>query len=186
VATAGKAPLSETKTRSRGTWYFIAALALLITIAALFGFRRHAIAPGPEDAQRLEGVTASVLSGDNGQSPAMPTAPVSPAPVQAPSVPQTSVAPVSSGPTVIYRSGGFTPNILEVQRGASVQFINDSGSSMRIIANTDTGQAAYPGFDQRKTLGQGGVYDFTFTIPGVWGIKNQYNVLHQGTIVVHQ
>lgn len=55
---------------------------------------------------------------------------------------------------------------------------------MRLISNTDGGRKPYPAFSQSKTVGPGGVYEFTFTVPGTWGFKNQFDAAHIGAVAV--
>lgn len=70
------------------------------------------------------------------------------------------------------RAGGFDPQIVSINRGESVRFVNQSTEVMRVTSNTFEGVPIYPGFDQQKSVGKGGTYSLSFTTPGVWGYHN--------------
>lgn len=69
-------------------------------------------------------------------------------------------------------SKGFDPQIVSINRGESVRFINQSDESMRIVSNVFDGVPIYPGFNQEKTVGKGGTFSLSFSQPGVWGYHN--------------
>ncbi len=76
--------------------------------------------------------------------------------------------------TIVNYTGarGFDPQIVSVNRGESVRFVNQSDESMRIVSNVFDGVPIYPGFNQEKTVGKGGTFSLSFSQPGVWGYHN--------------
>ena len=166
--------MNEQIPRSGGHGFLVGGIAVIVVLVLVFGFRSQTV-QAPESALDQMGEATST-----------PT--VSPTNVPAGSTVQKPATNGSGSalPTVSYTAAGFSPAILEIGRGLSVRFINKSGSSMRLVANTAGGQKPYPGFDQSKTVGTGTVYEFVFTIPGTWGIKNQFDDSHFFTLVVKQ
>jgi len=74
--------------------------------------------------------------------------------------------------TVTLTASGFSPRIVEIERGDSVRFINKSGKSMRITSDTFEGAPIYAGFNQVKSVGMNGTYSLSFSEAGVWGYHN--------------
>ena len=77
--------------------------------------------------------------------------------------------------TVSYIGKGFSPEIVSINAGEEVRFVNKSNLSMRIISNVFNNVPLYPGFDQEKSVGLNGSYPFVFTQKGVWGYHNLDN-----------
>lgn len=97
----------------------------------------------------------------------------------------TNVAVYKDGAYVInYRSSGFSPNYLEIPAGKSVRFVNVSGKAMRISSSDTTNNPVYNAFNQSKTVGQGGIYEYTFTDKGTYSYRNINNPGDQGSIIV--
>lgn len=89
--------------------------------------------------------------------------------------------PLPSGVVLVsYTDAGFVPNTLEVKRGNVVRFVNNSNRSLWVITTVDT----YSAFDQGKSVGKGGIFEFTFAQTGAWGYKNLNSSSHTGTIIV--
>ncbi|MCE9643992.1 hypothetical protein K8Q93_01980 [Candidatus Parcubacteria bacterium] len=74
--------------------------------------------------------------------------------------------------TVTLTATGFSPRIVEIERGDSVRFINKSGKSMRVTSDTFEGAPIYAGFNQVKSVGMNGTYSLSFSEAGVWGYHN--------------
>jgi len=106
-----------------------------------------------------------------------------PAPAPQPTPTPQATAP-NSVTTVRYTSTGFVPNTITVTRGQGVKFINDTGLAFWVVSNDHPGHSIYPGFDQGRSLGKGGVYTFTFNDPGTWKYHNENNLNHGGTVIV--
>ncbi len=166
--------------RSNGVVYIVGLFIALVIGVVLFVVRENVRAP-----------LVSVKSSDTEKTladrvvpqsaPASPTASGPSVPVPSPLPP---VAPKETIPTVYYTSSGFAPSVLEVERGKTVRFVNKTQLSMRLLSNRDGGLNPYPAFDQTKSVGHNGVYEFTFTTPGTWSFKNQYDTKSVGVIVV--
>ncbi|MDO8620174.1 MAG: hypothetical protein Q7R64_02395 [bacterium] len=79
---------------------------------------------------------------------------------------------------------GFTPKVVEITRGESIRFVNKSGSAMRIASDENNGVPLYIALNQEKSVGQGGIYELTFTEPGIWVYNNRSNPLGVGVVYV--
>ncbi|MCR4311226.1 MAG: hypothetical protein NUV54_01495 [Candidatus Taylorbacteria bacterium] len=97
----------------------------------------------------------------------------------------TTITPKPSGTIVRYTDKGFEPAILEVKRGESVEFINESDKAMVIRSHDENPENFYPGFSQESgPLGKGGRFYFAFTLPGTWLYYNLNGNKEQGAIIV--
>jgi len=85
---------------------------------------------------------------------------------------------------VYYDSTGFRPAEFFVKAGTSVRFINRSGLSLRVSSVVQNGAPIYPEFDQVRSVGRGGYYDFNFSKVGSWSFTNQSAPQHFGTVTV--
>lgn len=85
---------------------------------------------------------------------------------------------------VYYTSGGFTPRNLEIAAGKSVRFVNQSGKAMQIGSTGPVTNPAFATFNQPKTVGQGGTYEYTFNDRAVFTYANRSYTPDQGTITV--
>ena len=83
-----------------------------------------------------------------------------------------------------YLPSGFVPRTLEVPIGKSVRFVNNSGKAMRISSTDTTNNPVYNAFNQSKTVGQGGIYEYTFTDKGIFGYRNLNNPVDQGVVTI--
>lgn len=102
-----------------------------------------------------------------------------------PPLAQTRVKEGTKYVTIVTVSdAGFSPSNFMVYPGETVRFVNKDQQSMRIIGDTADGLLPYPGFDQTKSVGKGGTYQFIFSQLGAWGFINQYNPTHPSLIVV--
>jgi plastocyanin len=94
---------------------------------------------------------------------------------------------ISEGVTIItYKDTGFIPSVVEVRAGNSITFINSSTKPLWVTSSSGGNEdaAVYPGFDQGKSISNGGTYTFTFTKTGVWGYKNLNQNKHLGVVLV--
>lgn len=107
-----------------------------------------------------------------------------------PGMPKTAPATTLSRTTkegiylINYLKSGFVPSALEIPIGKSVRFVNNSGKAMRISSADTTNNPIYNAFNQSKTVGQGGIYEYTFTDKGVFSYRNINNPGDQGAITV--
>ncbi len=100
-----------------------------------------------------------------------------------------STAPVTNTPapqtyTVTYTNSGFDPATVNVKAGDTVQFINNSSSTMWVASDPHPTHNLYPEFDQKASVSTGGRYSFTFDKLGSWGYHNHKNPSSKGTVVV--
>ena len=87
--------------------------------------------------------------------------------------------------TVRYTSSGFVPQTQTVRSGQSVRFQNDnSGGSMFVAAARSPNSNDLNEFNQGRSVGKGGYYDFTFSKKGVYVYYNQNDRTKTGVIVV--
>ncbi len=85
---------------------------------------------------------------------------------------------------VNYTNNGFSPPSLQIKVGQTVQFVNKSGFGMWVASGPHPTHTDYPGFDEKRTVSNGGMYEFTFTKVGVWGYHNHVNPSKSGSIIV--
>lgn len=96
----------------------------------------------------------------------------------------TSVTILKDGSYLVsYTDRGFVPATLEIKAGKSVHFVNNSNKAMS-LTTTSAESNVYGEFNQSKTVGKGGTYDFTFLQPGIWNYVNRNNQGDQGVVVV--
>ena len=85
---------------------------------------------------------------------------------------------------VTYSSAGFSPNSLTVKVGTTVTFKNGGSEPMWIASAFHPIHRELPGFDQLKSVGNGGTYEYTFDKAGTWKYHNHLNPGHGGSVTV--
>lgn len=96
----------------------------------------------------------------------------------------TSVTILKDGSYLVsYTDRGFIPATLEIKTGKSVHFVNNSNKAMS-LTTTEPNSQIYGEFNQGKTVGKGGVYDFTFLNAGSWSYMNRNNQGDRGVVMV--
>ncbi len=78
---------------------------------------------------------------------------------------------------VTLTSAGFSPQIVSINRGENIRFINKSGSAMRIASNEFQGVPILGSLNQSKSVGRDGVFELTLSEAGVWGYHNSNTAL---------
>lgn len=91
---------------------------------------------------------------------------------------------VNQTTVVTYMSSGFSPNILNINMGDTVKFINDSSGNMWVASNPHPQHTEYSDFDAQRNYTSGESYSFTFTESGTYEYHNHVNPSMRGTIVV--
>lgn len=86
--------------------------------------------------------------------------------------------------TVTYADSGFSPQTITVKKGTTVTFANSAGTGMRVASALHPTHQLLPGFDQLKSAGKGGTYEYTFTKVGTWKYHNHMNASDTGSVVV--
>jgi len=93
----------------------------------------------------------------------------------------------ASGAYIIrYTNEGFYPFIIEIRRGETVQFQNESARPLWVTTkdHPTAKQQNLDELDFDRSLGVGGVYEYTANKVGVWGFYNLNVRSHLGTLVV--
>lgn len=85
---------------------------------------------------------------------------------------------------VNYTDNGFIPSSLEIKKGQTIQFINKSAGGMWIGSGPHPTHTAYPEFDAKKSVPNGGIYEFTFNKVGSWSYHNHIGPGKTGVIIV--
>jgi len=93
---------------------------------------------------------------------------------------------VVSETLVSYTDDGFHEPVVYIKLGSTVLFQNNSSRDLWIASAPHPTHTAYPEFDQKKSVGRGGSYTFTFTKVGAWKYHNHMMPDQTGIIVVQQ
>lgn len=160
------------------TWIVIIALAVVLVFLLLFVGQNN-------DSSLLQGVstddqTETTDTPDTGSTGSAATRDTG-------STGATGGIPAADELTVTYTDSGFSPYILEVNAGDTVDFVNRSSGTLWVTSHghPTAPDQNYPEFDSGKSIPPGGTYSFMFTLPGTWGYKNLNNEKHLGAIVVN-
>ncbi|MDP3726056.1 MAG: hypothetical protein Q8R36_02570 [bacterium] len=104
-----------------------------------------------------------------------------------------SGAPVESY-AVAYTTDGFSPDVVEVQQGGTVVFVNESESPMWVASAIHPTHSLYPqksdndclgsSFDACAPIAQDASWSFAFTEVGSWKYHDHLKANHGGTVVV--
>jgi plastocyanin len=112
----------------------------------------------------------------------LPSAPVvvpKPKPAQQPA---TSAKQASA--TVRMTSSGFSPRVLTIKRGQTVEFVNDSHEDYWPASNPHPTHTDYPAFVAPNIVLPGKSWSFTFDRAGRWGYHNHLSPQTTGVVVV--
>lgn len=85
---------------------------------------------------------------------------------------------------VNYTDAGFNPSLIEIKKGDTVQFVNKSSGGMWVASGPHPTHIIYPEFDAKKSVPNGGIYEFTFTKIGQWSYHNHSKASAFGTVIV--
>lgn len=85
---------------------------------------------------------------------------------------------------VRYTDDGFVPSSIQIAKGKSIRFINQSSKGMRIFfeEQTDSGKKEY---NQPETVGNGSTYTMSFVNGGLWVYYNGALPAHRANILVY-
>ena len=88
--------------------------------------------------------------------------------------------------TVNYTGSGFNPATVEINKGDTVRFVNQSSGGMWVASSPHPTHTDYPSFDEKGTVQNGSSYEFTFLKVGSWKYHNHVNFPGGGfgTVVV--
>jgi plastocyanin len=99
--------------------------------------------------------------------------------------PSASDVPPSRVYTVSYRFGVFSPTNLRIRIGDTVRFRNESGGSVRFVADPSGGRSV-PEFDSIGKVEPGGYFSYTFATAGVFAYHNEQDGTEAGVIIVRE
>ncbi len=85
---------------------------------------------------------------------------------------------------VNYTESGFSPSVIEIKKGETVRFVNQSIGGMWIGSGPHPTHTAYPEFDAKKSVPNGGIYEFTFNKVGSWSYHNHTGPGKAGMVIV--
>ena len=97
------------------------------------------------------------------------------APIKVPNAKGEKQQPVATGKpraTVHMTSAGYSPSVLKIKQGQTVEFVNDSKEDYWPASDPHPTHTDYPGFDAGKTILPGQSWDFTFNRTGRYGYHN--------------
>jgi len=107
---------------------------------------------------------------------------------------------ISAADVVTYTNGGFNPSIIEVRKGESVIWINESSRNMWVASAIHPTHKAYDGtslrehcndagvtpFDACRSISPGAEWSFNFDRSGEWGYHDHVNAFRTGKVVVSE
>lgn len=85
---------------------------------------------------------------------------------------------------VIYTDDGYSPDVITIQAGETVEFVNQSSGSVWTASDPHPQHTDLPEFDARGGVAPGESYSFTFTEPGEWGYHDHLRSFQTGTVIV--
>lgn len=85
---------------------------------------------------------------------------------------------------VTYSDSGFSPKEIEVSQGQTVRFVNESSGNMWVASDVHPTHEIMSEFDDKKSIGEGENYEFTFTKAGKWNYHNHVKPSAVGTVTV--
>lgn len=107
---------------------------------------------------------------------------------------QEEEAEVSGPVTVTYTNNGFTPKKINVSKGDTVKWVNESSRRMWVASAVHPIHTIYPekteadclgsSFDACTGISVGQSYEFTFNEAGSWNYHNHLVASQVGTVVV--
>lgn len=86
--------------------------------------------------------------------------------------------------SVTYSDSGFSPQVLTVEQGMTVTFVNRSSRGMWVASVVHPTHEVLPGFDQLSAGGNGTSYSYSFERTGEWKYHNHVFPGDTGTIIV--
>jgi plastocyanin len=172
--------------------YFLAVVVAIVLAVGLIGFdetRERRDTAGTIEHDEPEGMPAEGgLATTSAASSSAPAALPKPAARSTAKPAGTAVvtkpAPDASVTVITYTDAGFKPLVASVPEGKTVRFVNMSSRSLWVASNDHPTHDGYPGFDQGKSVGRGGIYNFTFTRTGSFMYHNHNHPAHQGVVTV--
>lgn len=161
----------------KNIYIIVFAIALILLIGFLLTGKKETVAPTTEDLSNEE----TAQENTNNPSSQSPTQSV----VKPATVPTAVSVPDDLPPaTVRYTTSGFSPTIVTITKGSSVQFTNETNQQMWVASDPHPTHSAIPSFDQQTGVGMGGTYIFKFNETGKWYFHNHLNSSRSGLVIV--
>lgn len=85
---------------------------------------------------------------------------------------------------ITYTDNGFEPFTITIKINTNVTFTNKSNGMMWIASNPHPAHTDLPGFDQKNSIGKGGLYTYTFSKIGTWKYHNHNAPEKTGVVIV--
>lgn len=101
---------------------------------------------------------------------------------------QASSAPAaaSQSPVIVYKDSGFVPAQLDIQRGASAVFVNQSSRDLLVDSDPHPTHTSFPAMNQTQVLHAGQTVTILFDAEGQnVGYHNHLHASDRGTIRIH-
>lgn len=154
-------------------WWIIGGIVIVLILGFVWWQNKPAVTPAGDGATLNK---EAILPATENTGETVVTKPVA---TKLPSITKDGIY------LIYYTSKGFVPSALEIPAGKSVRLINNSGGKAMRIGSTDTTNSPiYNSFNQSKTVGAGGTYEYTFVDKGVFTYSNKNNPGDQGSITV--
>ena len=85
---------------------------------------------------------------------------------------------------VMYTEEGFSPEIVEIKQGATVEFMNISPYQMWVATNSHPAHDILPTFDQFTSSDFKKPWQYTFDQKGAWRYHDHINASMEGLVIV--
>jgi plastocyanin len=152
----------------------IGAVVIIVAVIFMFAGGKESEAPLVDSEENTQTETTTT----NTPKPTTTTKPV---------VNSGGVVPETlPAATVRYTDDGFSNTTITISKGGKVRFVNDTTDLMWVASDPHPSHSALPSFDQKRGVGLGGQYDYTFTEIGTWYFHNHLSPGHKGRVIVKQ
>ena len=99
-------------------------------------------------------------------------------------IPSRALAHTGTTYRVEVSEDGFSPNLLEILQGDSIEFVNTGELDHWPASHVHPTHEIYPDFDARRPILPGDSWTFTFFRPGLWQFHDHLNPQNTGQVVV--
>ena len=86
--------------------------------------------------------------------------------------------------TVNYTDSGFSPKTINIKKGDTVVFVNQSSESLWVASAPHPIHTDYPDFNEKAAISNGGSWSFTPDQIGLWKYHNHKNPSNTGAVIV--
>jgi plastocyanin len=139
------------------------------------------------DVSVAQGRCASLSSHEKGCLAGITQGQLPVAPIKVPSVkPEPPPAEATGKPsaTVHMTDDGYSPQVLKIKQGQTVEFVNDSSQDYWPASDPHPIHTDYPGFDALKAIHPGQSWKFMFNRVGRYGYHNHLNPETHAYVVI--